>query len=158
MLVIWDSVAPIITVMEHKHRSTNTINRSRMKLRNACLRNYSPNKLNEFRRNILSWIDSHNIERFFVWDKNTLSHDDVMKWKHFPRYWSFVRGIHQWIPCTKASDAELWCFLRLNKRLSKESWGWWFEMPSRPLWRHRNERLANAMYWQLYVCYRQRPV
>ena len=21
-------------------------------------------------------------------------HDDVIKWKHFPRYWSFVRGIH----------------------------------------------------------------
>ena len=26
--------------------------------------------------------------------------------------------------------------LRLNKRLSKQSWGWWFETPSRPLWRH----------------------
>ena len=22
-------------------------------------------------------------------------HDDVMKWKHFPRYWSFVRRIHR---------------------------------------------------------------
>ena len=21
-------------------------------------------------------------------------HDDVIKWKHFPRYWPFVRGIH----------------------------------------------------------------
>ena len=38
-------------------------------------------------------------------------HDDVIKWKHFPRYWPFVRGIHQWIPHTKASDAELWCLL-----------------------------------------------
>ena len=28
--------------------------------------------------------------------------------------------------------------LRLNKRLSKQSWGWWFEMPSHPLWRHCN--------------------
>ena len=28
--------------------------------------------------------------------------------------------------------------LRLNKRLSKQSWGWWFETPSRPLWRHNN--------------------
>ena len=27
--------------------------------------------------------------------------------------------------------------LRPNKRLSKQSW-WWFETPSRPLWRHRN--------------------
>ena len=24
-------------------------------------------------------------------------HDDVIKWEHFPRYWSFVRGIH-WSP------------------------------------------------------------
>ena len=24
-----------------------------------------------------------------------LLHDDVMKWKHFPRYWPFVRGIHR---------------------------------------------------------------
>ena len=26
--------------------------------------------------------------------------------------------------------------LRLNKRLHKQSWGWWFETPSRSLWRH----------------------
>ena len=40
-------------------------------------------------------------------------HDDVIKWKYFPRYWPFVRGIHRsrWIPRTKASNAELWCFL-----------------------------------------------
>ena len=25
---------------------------------------------------------------------------------------------------------------RLNKRLSKQSWGWWFETPSCPLWHH----------------------
>ena len=24
-----------------------------------------------------------------------LSHDDVIKWKHFPRHWPFVRGIHR---------------------------------------------------------------
>ena len=24
-----------------------------------------------------------------------VSHDDVIKWKHFPRYWPFVRGIHR---------------------------------------------------------------
>ena len=28
--------------------------------------------------------------------------------------------------------------LRPNKRLSKQSWGWLFKTPSRPLWRHRN--------------------
>ena len=26
-----------------------------------------------------------------------VDHDDVIKWKHFPRYWPFVRGIHHWL-------------------------------------------------------------
>ena len=26
---------------------------------------------------------------------STQYHDDVIKWKHFPRYWPFVRGIHR---------------------------------------------------------------
>ena len=29
--------------------------------------------------------------------------------------------------------------LRLNKRLSKQSWGWWFETPWNQLWRHCND-------------------
>ena len=40
------------------------------------------------------------------------THDAVLKWKHFPRYWTFVRGIHR-SPVdspTEASDAELWFF------------------------------------------------
>ena len=27
--------------------------------------------------------------------KRTSDHDDVIKWKHFPRYWPFVREIHR---------------------------------------------------------------
>ena len=37
-------------------------------------------------------------------------------------------------PVTRSFD--VFFDLRLNKRLSKQSWGWWFETPSRPLWRH----------------------
>ena len=29
--------------------------------------------------------------------------------------------------------------LRLNKRLSKQPWGWWFETPSWSLWRHKSD-------------------
>ena len=29
--------------------------------------------------------------------------------------------------------------IRLDKRLSKQSWGWWFETLSRPFWRHSND-------------------
>ena len=31
--------------------------------------------------------------------------------------------------------------LLLNKRLCKQSWGWWFETPLRSLWRHCNENV-----------------
>ena len=50
---------------------------------------------------------------------------DVIKWKHFPRYWPFKRQStgYRWIPLTKASDAELWYLfdMCLNKQLSKQS-------------------------------------
>ena len=39
-------------------------------------------------------------------------------------------------PVTRSFD--VFFDLRLNKRLSKQSWGWCFETPSRPLWRHCN--------------------
>ena len=55
-------------------------------------------------------------------------HDDVIKWKHFPRNWPFVRGIHRspgefpaQTPVTQSFD--VFFDLRLNKRLSKQSWG-----------------------------------
>ena len=38
--------------------------------------------------------------------------------------------------------------LRPNKRLSKQSWDWWFETPSRPLWRHCNGTDMNRMWVQ----------
>ena len=40
-------------------------------------------------------------------------------------------------PVTRSFDA--FFDLRLNKRLSKQSWGWWFETLLRPLWRHHND-------------------
>ena len=68
-------------------------------------------------------------------------HDDVIKWKHIPRYWPFVRRIHRSFPSQRPVTRSFDVFfdLRLNKRLSKQSWGWWFEASSRPLWRHFNE-------------------
>ena len=42
-------------------------------------------------------------------------------------------------PVTRSFD--VFFDLRLNKPLSKQSWGWWFETLSRSLWRHRNVKL-----------------
>ena len=80
-----------------------------------------------------------------------LRHDDVNKWKHFPRYWPFVRGIHRspvkfptQRPVTRSFD--VFFDLRLNKWLSKQSWGWWFETRSCPLWRHCNGTYASERW------------
>ena len=35
--------------------------------------------------------------------------------------------------------------LHLNKPLSKQSWGWWFQTPSRPLWRHCNVYVSGVI-------------
>ena len=40
-------------------------------------------------------------------------------------------------PVTRSFD--VFFDLRLNRRLSKQSWGWWFDKLSRPLLRHRND-------------------
>ena len=70
--------------------------------------------------------------------------DDVIKWKHFSRYWPFVQGIHrspvnfprksQWRGALMFSLICAWI-----KWLNKQPWGWWFEMPSCPLWCHCND-------------------
>ena len=39
-------------------------------------------------------------------------------------------------PMTRSFD--IFSYLRLNKRLSKQSWGWWFETLSCSLWRQCN--------------------
>ena len=46
-----------------------------------------------------------------------------------------------WIPSQRSVTRKFG--LPLNKRLSKQSWGWWFETPSRSLWRHCNVELLS---------------
>ena len=54
-------------------------------------------------------------------------------------------------PVTRSFD--LYFDLRRNKRLSKQSWGWWFETLSWSFWRHHNDRASNkeivSMSWRL---------
>ena len=53
-------------------------------------------------------------------------HDDVIKWKHFPHYWPFVRGIHRWPVKSPHKGQWHWAMIfslicAWNKRLSKQS-------------------------------------
>ena len=47
-------------------------------------------------------------------------------------------------PVTRSFD--VFFDLRLNKRLSIHSWGWWFETLPRPVWRHSNVCRACIKY------------
>ena len=52
-------------------------------------------------------------------------------------------------PVTRSFD--VFFDLRLNKRLSKQPWGWWFETQSCPLWRHHNGPLRTWRCTRLVV-------
>ena len=66
----------------------------------------------------------------------------ITSWKYFPRNWPFMRGIagpdefHTQRSVTRSFD--VFFDLRLNKRLRKQPWGWWFETPLLSLWRQCN--------------------
>ena len=47
-----------------------------------------------------------------------VTHDDVIKWKHFPRYWPFLRGIHRprWIPTQRPVTRSFGVFFDLCLR------------------------------------------
>ena len=36
-----------------------------------------------------------SLNRWYIGQTISFKHDDVIKWKHLPRYWPFVRGIHR---------------------------------------------------------------
>ena len=91
------------------------------------------------------------IHHFTLPGENTLNHkyniiiqhDDAIKWKHFPRNWLFVLGIHR-SPVNSPHKGQwrgalIFFYLSRNKRFGKQSSGWWFETLSRPSWRYCNE-------------------
>ena len=82
-----------------------------------------------------------------------IHHDDVIKWKHFPRYRPFVRGIHR-SPVNSPHKGQ-WrgalMFSLIGARINGwvNKWrGWWFETPSSPSWRHCND--TGAMSQEIF--------
>ena len=50
---------------------------------------------------------------------------------------------------------DVFFYLRLTKRLSKQWWDWWFKTPSYPLWRHRNMLQTCNLYYTCYLTIHQ---
>ena len=80
-------------------------------------------RLHQWKQHWWTWVNR----------SNESTHDDVIKWNIFrvtghllvPSEFPAQR------PVTRSFD--VFFDLRLNKRLSKQSWGWWFDKLSRPL-------------------------
>ena len=78
-------------------------------------------------------------------DSCLVDHDGVIKGKHFPRYWPFMRGIHrsrvnsphigQWRGALMFSLPYAWINGWVNNREPGEA-------PSRPLWHHCNVEVS----------------
>ena len=106
----------------------------------------------------IEWNVHTDIVALFVWgfkycvNESSWFHDDVTKWKHFPRYWPFLAHRSPADAPHKGQQRGAFSFfyLRLNKRLSKQSRRWWFETPSHSLLRHCN---ALSIYSWLLRCH-----
>ena len=78
-------------------------------------------------------------------------HDIVIKYNHFSPLLAICAGnspVTGEFPTPRPVILSFDSFfdLRLNKRLSKQSWGWWFETPSRSLWCYCNDQATNNSF------------
>ena len=89
------------------------------------------------------------------------THDDVIKWKDFPRHWPFVRGIHRSpVNSTRKGQWRGALMFPGNQALSKQWRCRWFETPSRSLWRHCNATVIMPIdvvfschfFWSMMLC------
>ena len=103
-----------------------------------------------FFKSCLQWFDRNMSRKVQVmaWCQTdnkslplTQPHDDVIKWKHFPRHWSFVRG--RWIPLTKGQ----WRGALMFSFMCAWTSGWANNRDIGDLRRHRAHSDVTAMYW-----------
>ena len=83
--------------------------------------------------------------------KASPEHDDVIKWKHFPRYWPFVRGIHR-SPVNSLHKGQ-WCGAFMFSLICAWISGWANNREAGDLRRHRGHYVVIVMkrYWPSYM-------
>ena len=76
-------------------------------------------------------------------------HNDVIKWKHFPRYWPFVGGIHR-SPVNSPHKGQ-WRGALMYFFICAWINGWVNNGEAADLRRHRTHYDATIMYWKKFV-------
>ena len=102
----------------------------------------------------LGWVglettDSHR-QRGQGWVVTVMCHDDVMKWKHFPHYWPFARGIH-WSPVNSPHKGQ-WRGALMFSLISAWINGWVNNREAGDLRRPLSHYDVSVMYLTLFNC------
>ena len=105
---------------------------------------YSPPNWESFTSRIFHRLNRMPLQcvaaNFSMYFSKNILHYDVIKWKHFQRYWTLVKGNH-WSPMASPQKGQwrgVLMFPLICKRMSKQSRRRWFDTSSRSLWRHCN--------------------
>ena len=78
-------------------------------------------------------------------------HDDVIKWKHFPRYWPFLRSIHPSL--VNSAHKGQWRGALMFYLICAWINGWVNNREAGELRRNRTHHDVTEMFWQVYMYY-----
>ena len=118
-------------------------------------RHMTPQGPNELMPDIclsVKWTTKHHDVN--KWRKAILStsyHDGVIKWKHFPRYWPFVRGIHR-SPVNSPYKGQ-WHGALMFSLICAWINGWVNNREASDLRRHRAHYDVNVYLWNGLKCF-----
>ena len=87
-LYLWSANSPISQIPQCIRRVSHTI---------PFLHTRAYYCYKEVHCGIWDWCIEGFVQQVYClyWRLHAFTHDYVIKWKHFPRYWPFVRGIHR---------------------------------------------------------------
>ena len=136
---------------------------------------YYDDSVNNFCLPFMHWTFFSKYQMFLIF--LPLPHTEMVRLIkiHYHGYWKPGRLCRQVISTmwhgSTCLSFDVFCDLRPNKRLSKQSWGWWFETISCSLWRHCNENWqcnggttlyigllkSCCVFYEHYPCWSQKP-
>ena len=119
----------------------------------ACRRTRFGHNYIVFDETLINTMSTHRCVRF-----ENFCREDCTWWRHQMETFSVLLAIcarnspvpGEFLtqrPVTRSFD--VFFDLRPNKRLCKHWWGWWFKTPSRPLWRHCNDKEASTVEFMM---------
>ena len=76
------------------------------------------------------------------------SHNDIIKWKHFLRYWPFVRRIH-WSPANSPHKGQ-WCGAMMFSLICAWTYSWVNNHDAGVLRRHRTHYMYDVTTYLMY--------